>query len=145
MADDERLPRVRQWAGDLANEWRWLPVLGPRLSLEVPRPVAKGRPGSSYPFGWAVYRWIDGRTYADELVADEGQAAEDLARFVAELRRVDPAGVSRAGRAPLRELDAVTREAIASARPGGRCSGAPSGSTTAPGSGPAATPSTRRP
>jgi hypothetical protein len=35
---------------------------------------------------------------------------------VAELRRVDPAGASRAGRAPLRELDAVTREAIASAR-----------------------------
>jgi aminoglycoside phosphotransferase (APT) family kinase protein len=35
---------------------------------------------------------------------------------VAELRRVDPAGASRAGRAPLRELDAATRAAIASAR-----------------------------
>jgi aminoglycoside phosphotransferase (APT) family kinase protein len=97
-----RLPRVRQWAGDLANEWRWLPVLGPRLSLEVPEPVARGQPGSSYPFSWALYRWIDGRPYADELVDDEGQAAEDLARFVAELRRV--------------ELDADTRAAIASAR-----------------------------
>jgi aminoglycoside phosphotransferase (APT) family kinase protein len=111
-----RLPRVQHWAGDLENEWRWLPVLGPRLSLVVPQPVAKGRPGSSYPFPWAIYRWIDGRPYADELVDDEGQAAEDLARFMAELRRVDPAGASRAGRAPLRELDAVTREAIASAR-----------------------------
>jgi aminoglycoside phosphotransferase (APT) family kinase protein len=78
-----RLPRVRRWAGDLENEWRWLPALGPRLSLEVPEPVAKGRPGSSYPFPWAIYRWIDGRPYADELVDDEGQAAEDLARFMA--------------------------------------------------------------
>jgi aminoglycoside phosphotransferase (APT) family kinase protein len=111
-----RLPRVRQWAGALANEWRWLPVLGPRLSLEVPEPVAKGQPSGSYPFPWAIYRWIDGRPYADELVDDEGRAAEALARFVAELRRVDPAGASRAGRAPLRELDAVTRAAIASAR-----------------------------
>jgi aminoglycoside phosphotransferase (APT) family kinase protein len=111
-----RLPRVRQWAGDLENEWRWLPALGPRLSLEVPEPVAKGRPGSSYPFPWAIYRWIDGRPYADELVDDEGQAARELARFVAELRRVDLAGAPRAGRAPLRELDADTRAAIATAR-----------------------------
>jgi aminoglycoside phosphotransferase (APT) family kinase protein len=111
-----RLPRVRRWVGDLATEWRWLSVLGPRLSLEVPEPVARGRPGSSYPFGWAIYRWIDGRPYADELVDDEGQAARALARFVAELRRVDPAGAPRAGRAPLPELDADTRAAIASAR-----------------------------
>jgi hypothetical protein len=45
----------------------------------------------------------------------EGTARE-LARFVAELRRVDPAGAPRAGRAALRELDAGTRAAIASAR-----------------------------
>jgi len=79
--------------------------------------VAKGRPASSYPFPWAIYRWIDGLPYADELVDDERQAARDLARFVIELRGVDPVvGAPRAGRGPLRERDAVTREAIESAR-----------------------------
>jgi len=112
-----RLPRMQSWAGALDREWRWLPELAPRLSLRVPEPVAQGAPGSGYPFRWAIYRWIDGRPYADELIGDERQAARDLAQFVAELRQVDPvAGAPRAGRKPLRELDAGTRGAIESAR-----------------------------
>ena len=112
-----RLPRVREWAQDLDKEWHWLPKLAPRLSLSVPEPVGMGRPGSSYPFSWAIYGWIDGQPFADELVDDERRAARDLARFVAELRRIDPvAGAPRGGRRPLRELDAVTRAAIGSAR-----------------------------
>lgn len=112
-----RLPRVRSWAEDLEREWRWLPELAPHLSLRVPEPVARGHPESWYPFSWAIYRWIDGRPYADELVDDEHQAARDLAQFVAELRRIDPAaGAPRGGRRPLRELDTDTRAAIGSAR-----------------------------
>ena len=111
-----RLPRVEEWAQDLEREWRWLPKLAPHLSLRVPEPIGKGHPTSSYPFAWAVYGWIDGRPYSDDLVDDEQQAARDLARFVAELRRIDPAGAPRSGRRPLRELDAVTREAIEAAR-----------------------------
>ena len=108
-----RLPRMQEYAGDLVDELRWLPWLAPRLSLQVPEPVAVGRPASGYPFPWAIYRWIDGQPYADELVDDERQAAADLARFVAELRTIDPvAGAPRAGRRPLRELDAATRTAI---------------------------------
>ena len=110
-----RLPRVPWWAEDLDKEWEWLPRLAPRLSLRVPEPVAKGHPASSYPFTWAIYRWIDGRPYADGLVDDGRQAARELARFVAELRRIDPAGAPPGGRKPLRELDAVTRAAIESA------------------------------
>ena len=41
---------------------------------------------------------------------------EALARFVHELRAIDPAGAPPAGRRPLAELDDVTREAIAAAR-----------------------------
>ena len=45
------------------------------------------------------------------------EAAADLARFVTELRDVDvPVGAPPGGREPLRELDAVTRAAIRSAR-----------------------------
>lgn len=111
-----RLPRVPQWAPDLDKEWQWLPKLAPRLSLQVPEPVGLGRPGP-FPFSWAIYRWIDGLPYADELVDDESQAARDLAQFVIELGRVEPVvGSPRGGRRPLRELDAVTRAAFASAR-----------------------------
>ena len=112
-----RLPRVPQWAADLDAEWDWPPRLAPHLSLQVPEPVAKGEPASGYRFSRAVYRWIDGEPYADALVDDERRAAEQLAQFVLELRRIDPvAGAPRGGRRPLRELDAVTRAAIGASR-----------------------------
>jgi aminoglycoside phosphotransferase (APT) family kinase protein len=111
-----RLPRVQRYADDLEHEGRWLPSLAPRLPLPIPEPVATGHPVSEYPFPWAVYRWIDGQPYADDLVADERQAARDLARFVAGLRAADPAAALYAGRRPLRELDAATRAAIESSR-----------------------------
>ena len=111
-----RLPRLEEWAQDMEKELRWLPKLAPELSVQIPEPVAKGPPTGSYPFSWAVYEWIEGQPYSDELVDDEHQAARDLARFVAELRRVDPVGAPRGGRKPLRQLDSVTRTAIESAR-----------------------------
>jgi len=111
-----RLPRVAQWADGLARERTWLPKLAPHLSLRIPTPVAKGRPAPAYPFFWAIYEWIDGAPYADDLVDDERRAARDLARFVVELRRMDHVdGAPPTGRAPLRELDGVTRDAIAGA------------------------------
>jgi aminoglycoside phosphotransferase (APT) family kinase protein len=111
-----RLPRVEEYAGDLEDELRWLPWLAAHLSLRVPEPVAMGHPASGYPFPWAIYGWIDGQPYADELVGDERQAAMDLAHFVTGLRAIDPAGAPRAGRRPLRELDGTTRTAIDSSR-----------------------------
>ena len=111
-----RLPRVESWVRDLEKECAWLPKLAPHLSLGVPTPVAMGRATSAYPFPWAIYRWIDGVTYAEEEIDDEQRAAADLARFVAELRRLSPLGGPRAGRRPLHELDAVTRAAIDSSR-----------------------------
>ena len=117
LGDDlyARLPRVPEWAESLDREWRWLPRLAPRLTLEVPEPVARGRPTDEYPCPWSVYRWIQGTTYADDVVDDERRAARDLARFVAELRGIDvPAEATPTGRRPLRELDLETRAAIGS-------------------------------
>jgi aminoglycoside phosphotransferase (APT) family kinase protein len=112
-----RLPRMQSWAQDLDKECVWLPRLAPHLSLAVPEPYAKGHPANGYPFPWAIYRWIDGQPYADQLVDDERQAAEALAKFLVELRAVEPLdGAPRGGRPPLRELDVVTRAAIESAR-----------------------------
>jgi aminoglycoside phosphotransferase (APT) family kinase protein len=112
-----RLPLVAQSAADLQTEYRWLPEVAPRLTLQVPEPVALGQPGDGYPFGWAIYSWIEGKPYADELIADERQAARDTAEFVRELRAAEMrADAPAAGRGPLPELDAETREAIESAR-----------------------------
>ena len=107
-----RLPRVATWAHDLVKELEWLPRLAPRLSLAIPEPVASGRPTDVYPFTWAIYRWIDGAPYG--AAENERVAAEQLARFVTELRAIEVSdGAPRGGRRPLRELDEVTREAIA--------------------------------
>lgn len=111
-----RLPRVQSWVQSLARELNWLPKLAPCLSLRVPEPVAKGHSASGYPFPWAIYRWIDGQPYGDDLVHDEPQAADHLAQFVIELRRLDPLGAPRGGRKPLHELDAATRVAIEASR-----------------------------
>jgi aminoglycoside phosphotransferase (APT) family kinase protein len=112
-----RLPRLQKWAQGLEHERKWLPRLAPQLSLRIPEPLAVGEPATEFPFPWAVYRWINGRPYADELVDDERQAASDLANFVLELRAIDPAAdAPRAGRKPLRELDVVTRAAIEESR-----------------------------
>jgi len=109
-----RLPRMREWEGDLEKEWLWLPRLAPHVTLRIPEPVERGRPDDAYPFAWAIFDWIEGRPYADDLVPDEHRAATDLARFVRELRRMETGdGVPRGGRRPLRDLDEATREAIA--------------------------------
>jgi aminoglycoside phosphotransferase (APT) family kinase protein len=111
-----RLPLVERWADALTRELEWLPRLAPYLSLRIPEPVAKGDPTSWYPFPWAIYRWIDGNPYSDEIVEDEQQAARDLAQFVIDLRAVDPVeDAPRSGRRPLRMLDVPTRAAIEAA------------------------------
>ena len=74
----------------------------------------RGEPEHGYPFPWAIYRWIEGETFTSERIHDERRAAADLAEFVTELRRIDVADGPRTGRRPLRELDTVTRAALAS-------------------------------
>jgi aminoglycoside phosphotransferase (APT) family kinase protein len=87
---------------------------GGKAAAADPRAGGAGAPWQGYPFGWAIYRWIEGQPYAGEQ-ADERQAARDLARFVTELRRMDITDAPRAGRRPLRELDAGTRAGIGEA------------------------------
>src|SRR5262245_51719501 len=110
-----RLPRVDVWARDVRREVRWLPRLAPHLPLAVPEPVARGRPGAGYPFHWAVFRWIEGEPWSTGRVDDPDRAADDLAEFVAALRRVDPTGAPRSGRSgPLSRRNRSLREVIAS-------------------------------
>jgi aminoglycoside phosphotransferase (APT) family kinase protein len=109
-----RFPLTPDWSDDVDREWRLLPWLSQRITaVRLPEPVHRGAPDEVYPFSWSVYRWIDGSPYADELVADEAEAARTLARVVLELRSIDVHGdAPAAGRDPLLDLDDDTREAI---------------------------------
>ncbi|MFI6264863.1 aminoglycoside phosphotransferase family protein [Micromonospora sp. NPDC051006] len=113
-----RLPSDEGYALQVAKEQRWLPVLGPRLPLDVPTPLAQGEPAADYPYPWSVYRWIDGRTARRDRIADLTEFATTLAGFLAALQRVEPSGGPVAGAhsawrgAPLSTYDEDTRRAI---------------------------------
>jgi aminoglycoside phosphotransferase (APT) family kinase protein len=74
------------------------------LPLEIPVPVAQGRPSGEYPWFWNVHTWIGGET-APVGEIDAIQAAHDLAAFVAALQQVDPAGAPPGRGIPLAERD----------------------------------------
>src|SRR5262249_25927143 len=110
-----RLPRVQKWAGHLENELRWLPVLAPQLSVDVPNPIAAGEPQFEYPFRWAIFSWHDGESFVPGIV-DDCQAAADLGQFVAELRRINTKGAPPCHRdRPLQTLDAEVRATMIAA------------------------------
>jgi aminoglycoside phosphotransferase (APT) family kinase protein len=123
-----RMPRIESAAGNIDRERRWLPELAPHLPVDVPTPLAHGRPGPGYPWVWSVVRWVPGTN-----PTAPAELGLDLAGFVTALRRIDPTDGPPQHRAvPLRERDAATRDAIrqldqldamADSRTGGRLDG----------------------
>lgn len=114
-----RMPRILWAAGNVVDEWRWLPRLAPRLPLAIPAALALGEPGEGYPWQWGVYRWLPGADATQAPVADPNQLARDLADFILALQRIETTGwpppePPRSGRAePLATRDAETRACIA--------------------------------
>jgi aminoglycoside phosphotransferase (APT) family kinase protein len=86
------------------KEIDWLPRLAPLLPIEIPVPVAQGRPSDEYPWFWDVHTWVEGETAPVEEI-DATQAARDLAAFVAALQRIDPAGAPHGRGIALAERD----------------------------------------
>ena len=115
-----RLPRIHWATGQMDKEHQWLPRLAPLLPLAIPVPLAKGTPGEGYPWHWSVYQWLEGENATIEPFADPGQAATELAQFIAALQRIDPTGGPPPGPhnffrgVPLAMRDPHTRAVIAS-------------------------------
>jgi aminoglycoside phosphotransferase (APT) family kinase protein len=86
------------------TEVEWLPRLAPLLPVEVPLPVAQGRPSRDYPWFWDVQTWVEGETAPVDDVDAIG-AAHDLAELVRALQRIDPAGAPAGRGVPLAERD----------------------------------------
>ena len=113
-----RLPSAEAYSGQVEKEHRWLPKLAPLLPLPIPVPLAMGVPAAGYPWHWSVYRWLDGENATIERIDDLHQFATTLARFLAALQKIDPAGGPPPGLhnffrgGPLATYDAETREAI---------------------------------
>ena len=91
-----------------SDEFEWLPRLAPLLPVELPVPVAQGRPGGGYPWFWEIHTWVEGDSVPVEAI-DAVQAARDLAELVAALQRVSPAGAPPGRGVPLAERDRELR------------------------------------
>lgn len=94
------------------TELDWLPKLAPHLGVEVPVPIAQGRPSAGYPWFWDVYTWIGGETVPVARI-DALEAARALASLVGALRRIDPIGAPQGRGIPLAERDRETRHWLA--------------------------------
>ena len=103
-----RLPRRQGPTEPGSVELEWLPKLAPQLPVEVPLPVAQGRPGGEYPWFWEIHSWVEGEIVPVEEI-DAVQAARDVAELVAALRRIDPAGAPQGRGIPLAERDEQMR------------------------------------
>jgi aminoglycoside phosphotransferase (APT) family kinase protein len=90
------------------KELDWLPSLAPLLPVEVPVPVAQGRPTADYPWFWDVCAWVEGDTVPVEEI-DEIQAARDLAALVRAMQQVDPEGAPPGRGIPLAVRDRDTQ------------------------------------
>lgn len=82
---------VREVAAPLvSHEQQWLPVLAPRLPVDVPVPVRVGRPSGSYPWTWSVVPWFDAVAAHRTPVASRTAWAPALADVFAALHRPAP-------------------------------------------------------
>lgn len=115
-----RLPRRASAHQLLLNEVRWLPFLAPRLPLPIPAVVRRGRPGSGYPYHWAVVPWFDGESAANRPAADRDGYAAALGRFLRTLHVPAPADAPRnavRGTALATRAEAFTRRLAEAGRP----------------------------
>ena len=114
-----RLPRIPSAVGQVDKEQEWLPRLAPLLPLNIPVPLAKGKPSNGYPWHWSVYRWLEGEDATTARIDDPHQAATDLAQFIIALQGIEATGGPPPGEhnfyrgVPLSMRDQETRDAIA--------------------------------
>jgi aminoglycoside phosphotransferase (APT) family kinase protein len=105
-----RLPRRAGPTKPGSKEIEWLPRLAPLLPVEIPDPVAEGRPGVGYPWFWEIHTWIRGETVPVEEI-DAIRAARDLADLVRALQQIVPTGGEPPGRGvPLAARDDAFRD-----------------------------------
>jgi aminoglycoside phosphotransferase (APT) family kinase protein len=84
-----RLPSAEEYVAQVEKEQRWLPRLAPLLPLQIPNPIAKGRPNKDYPWHWSIYQWIEGENADRGVIHDLSAFAMDAANFLRALQNID--------------------------------------------------------
>lgn len=69
-----RMPRRKVANQLILNEQKWLPLLAPKLTLEVPSPLHMGRPSDLYPYNWSIVKWLIGNQACDGFVGNDQSA-----------------------------------------------------------------------
>lgn len=122
-----RLPRQPGGGATIDKEVAWLPFVAGRVTVDTPMVVGVGEPGPDYPERWAITTWLPGarpRT-PRSILRDTGTdaLAEDLVRFLTELRGVDVPERANGDEAlssyrglPLGDLDAAFRTSAGQCR-----------------------------
>lgn len=113
-----RMPSAAEYAAKVEIEQHWLPILAPLLPLQIPAPLAMGKPGEGYSWNWSIYRWIEGDVAAHAEIKDKITFAKDLAQFLVALQKIDPTngpvpGTTTDRGGPLAIYDGQTRQALA--------------------------------
>jgi aminoglycoside phosphotransferase (APT) family kinase protein len=94
-----RFPRRPIAVQCLEAEMRVLPMLAARLRLPIPAPIFQGQPAEGFPWPFAGYRFLPGRT-ACKVALNEAErltAAEPIAHFLAALHAIPVDEAERAG------------------------------------------------
>jgi aminoglycoside phosphotransferase (APT) family kinase protein len=106
-----RLPKIHWAEHQVDKEYELLPWIGLSLSIDVPKPLARGVPEFGYPYSWLVYEWLPGSDLEKNYPGDWVGLADQIAGFLSELAAVDPAAGPRFTRS-LAGDDQATRRAI---------------------------------
>ena len=114
-----RLPSAEKYSAKVEIEQRWLPKFAPLLPVQIPTPLAMGKPSAEYPWQWSVYQWIEGETASLDRINDLPQFATKLGEFLVALQKIDGTGGPLAGAhnfyrgGNLATYDTETRQSIA--------------------------------
>ena len=84
-----RLPSAKRYENQVEKEQHWLPKLIPLLPLQIPTPLAQGKPGEGYPWKWSIYRWIEADHTASGYIPDLCIFADELASFLIAFEQID--------------------------------------------------------
>lgn len=87
-----RMPRIHWAVQQIDKEFKWLGRLARDLPTALPVPIAKGEPGSDYPYPWLIYPWIQGMSLDHAEVRDWRLLVSQIADFILELERIPPEG-----------------------------------------------------
>lgn len=86
-----KYPSKRCYALQPIKDHKWLPIIEPYISTNIPKPIALGMPTKNFQHNWTINTWIEGETLEDvggDLSEKQlKQLATDLAQFIKELHQ----------------------------------------------------------